>query len=89
MLPQSLGTGFAETKGLRKLGMEEMRTDAVEADQEILIVGLLMRVAHELVRDPSKEGPFEYEEYGDTFVLEPRREKGQTTRVAIRRRKGG
>ena len=83
------GTGYAETKGLRKLGMEEMRTDSVEADQEILIVGLLMRVAHELVRDPCKQGPFEYKEYGDTFVLEPRKVSGQMTRVAIRRRKGG
>ena len=83
------GSGFAETRGLKKLGLQELRTDAVEPDQEVLIVGLLMRAAYEMVRDPSVAGPFEYEEFGDTFVLELRPEKGKRTRVAIRRRRGG
>lgn len=82
-------SGYAETKGLRKIGLKEMRTDPVEPDQEVLIVGLLLRVANELFRKPDTAGPFEFEEYGDTFVLEPYEAKGETTPVSIKRRRGG
>ena len=81
-------SGYAETKGLRKVGLKEMKTDTVQSDQEILVVGLLLRAAHELMRKPAHEGGFEYEEYGDTFVLEPREEKGEHTLVSIKRRRG-
>lgn len=82
------GTGNAYTRGLKKVGLPELKTAPVEADQEILIVGLLLRIAYQLIRDQSTEGPFEYEEYGDTFILELQPEKGKETLVSIKRRRG-
>jgi hypothetical protein len=82
------GSGTAATKGLRKVGLAELRTDPVEPDQEVLVTGLLHRAAHQLVRAPSTEGPLEFEEFGDTFILERFTVKGEHTRVAIKRRRG-
>ncbi len=83
------GFGFASTKGLRKVGHSELRTDPVEADQEVLISGLLHRAAHQIMRKPEEEGPMEFEEFGDTFILERTEYKGEYTQVAIKRRRGG
>ncbi len=66
------GEGFyAVTHGLRKVGKPEMRTLPQETDQEVLVVGLMMRLAFQLVRKPDEPGPFPFEEYGDTYVFEP------------------
>jgi hypothetical protein len=82
------GGGHAYTKGLRKVGLPELRTDAVEPDQEVLITGLLHRAAHSLMRDPTTEDPFEYEEFGDTFILQRTQRSGEFVQVTIKRRRG-
>lgn len=82
------GFGYAVTKGLRKVGIAELRTDPVEADQEVLITGLLIRAAHQLIRKPDLDGPLEFDEYGDTFILERSEYKDEHTQVAIKRRRG-
>jgi hypothetical protein len=82
------GYGYATTKGLRKVGLAELRTDPVEADQEVLVTGLLHRAAHQLVRKPEEEGAIEFEEFGDTFILERTSYRGEHTQVAIKRRRG-
>jgi hypothetical protein len=82
------GHGYAVTKGMRKVGMAELRTDPVEADQEVLVAGLLHRMAHQLVRKPEEEGPMEFEEFGDTFILERTDFDGESTHVSIKRRRG-
>lgn len=61
---------FAETRGLQKVGHHEWRTELMEADEEVLIVGLVMRAAFAQFRDTQASGPWEFEEFGDTFVIE-------------------
>ena len=82
------GFGYALTKGLRKVGHAELRTDPVDADQEVLVSGLLHRMAHQIVRAPDHEGAIEVEEFGDTFILERAVRKGDYTQVVIKRRRG-
>lgn len=62
----------AMTRGLSKVGLSEWQTDPLEADQEVLATGLLLRAAFQVLRRPEDAlGPFEYEEYGDSFILTP------------------
>lgn len=85
---QADGAGYAVTKGLRKVGLPELKTDPVQADQEVLVTGLLHRAAHSLIREPGTDQAFEFEEFGDTFILERVPARGEHTRVAIKRRRG-
>lgn len=62
-------SGYTETYGLKKVGLRELVSDPQELDSEILITGLTMRLAYHLMRNPDDIGPFEFEEFGDTFVL--------------------
>ena len=78
------GLGFAETRGLRKVGRRELRTDPTESDQQVLISGLLRKMSNAIFASPDTEGPYEYEEYGDKFILEPR-DDGQFIQVSVRR----
>ncbi len=82
------GLGFATTKGLRKVGLPELKTDPVQGDQEVLVTGLVHRTAHHLVRNPSDESVLEYEEFGDTFLIERRERQGEHLAVGIKRRRG-
>lgn len=59
----------AQTLGLRKVGRWELRTEPQEDDHEILLTGLMMRAAFHIIRHPDDLGPYEFEEYGDTFVI--------------------
>lgn len=62
--------GFrAETRGLRKVGLPEMKSDPQERDTEVLITGLMTRLAFARLRKPEETGPWEFDEYGDAFVL--------------------
>lgn len=60
---------YAETRGLLKIGQHEWRSELMEADEEVLIVGLVMRAAFAQFRDPQATGPWEFEEFGDTFII--------------------
>lgn len=77
---------YARTFGLRKLGMVELRTDPQEDDREVLMVGLMTRLAFQLFRKPDEEGPFEFDEYGDTFILEIGERDEVGRRVNVTRR---
>gem|GEM_PF-554828 len=77
---------FARTYGMRKIGMDDLRTDPQEEDREVLMVGLLTRLAFHLFRKPEDEGPFEFDEYGDIFILELGDRDGACRKVSIRRR---
>ncbi len=77
---------YARTYGMRKIGMDELRTDPQEDDREVLMVGLLTRLAFHLFRKPEEEGPFEFDEYGDIFILELGELDSTGRRVSIRRR---
>ena len=82
------GFGYAATKGLRKIGIAELKTDPVDPDQEILVTGLLHRLAHHLFRNPDDQELFEHEEFGDTFLVERHERQGEYTQVSIKRRRG-
>jgi hypothetical protein len=77
---------YARTYGMRKIGMDELRTDPQEDDREVLMVGLLTRLAYQLFRNPDELGPFEFDEYGDVFILELGDRDSTGQRVSIRRR---
>ena len=77
---------YARTYGMRKLGMDELRTEPQEEDREVLMLGLLTRLAHHLFRNPDEAGPFEFDEFGDMFILTIGELKGGMRRVGITRR---
>lgn len=77
---------YARTFGLRKIGFDELRTDPQEDDREVLMVGLLTRLAFHLFRNPEDEGPFEFDEYGDVFVLAFGNRDAIGRRVSVTRR---
>jgi hypothetical protein len=77
---------YARTHGLRKVGLEELRTDPQEEDREVLMVGLMTRLAYQLFRKPDDLGPFEFDEFGDVFVLEVGDRDPVGRRVTIVRR---
>lgn len=61
----------AATRGLLKVGREEWVSAPQEQDQEVLILGLFTRAAHQVFRKPETPWPLEFEEYGDNFILQP------------------
>lgn len=61
----------AATRGLLKVGREEWVSAPQEQDQEVLILGLFTKAAHQVFRKPETEWPLEFEEYGDKFILSP------------------
>ncbi|MBS1710199.1 MAG: hypothetical protein JSS71_00580 [Armatimonadetes bacterium] len=61
---------FARTFGLRKIGWDELRTEPQEDDRQVLMTGLLTRLAHHIFRNPEDPGPWEFDEYGDVFILQ-------------------
>lgn len=63
--------GFdVETRGLVKVGWPELVSGPHEPDQEVLMRGLMTRLAFQILRKPQETGPFEFEEYGDQFIAE-------------------
>ena len=60
---------FAQTFGLKKVGLRDLRSDIQEEDHKVLVTGLLMRLAFQLVREPDSAGPWEFDEFGDNFSL--------------------
>lgn len=62
---------YALTRGLRKVGHAEWKVGPVECDQEVLVVGLLLRAGQKVMRQPQELHTFEFEEYGDQFVFTP------------------
>lgn len=79
---------YAQTLGLRKVGMPEIRTEPQEDDVQVLIQSLLLRLAHLLIRAPWQEGPYKFAEYGDEFILAFTARKKGYQYVSLTRRLG-
>lgn len=77
---------YAQTFGLRKVGLRDLTSDVQEDDHKVLISGLMMRLAFHLVRNPEDEGPWEFDEFGDAFTIKVTGRKGDRTLVAISRK---
>lgn len=59
----------AATKGLLKVGRPEWVSAQQDQDQEVLILGLFTKAAHQVFRKPDTPWPLEFEEFGDKFTL--------------------
>ena len=77
---------YARTHGMPKIGWPELRTDPQEQDNEVLVTGLLMRLAFHLFRRPEETGPWEFEEFGDTFIFELQPRQDELRVVSLKRR---
>lgn len=62
---------FAETLGLRKVGIDELRTSRQEPDMETLVCDVLHFAALRLFSKGEGAFPIEYAAHGDTFVVTP------------------
>jgi hypothetical protein len=60
---------YAVTKGLRKVGIAELRSEIQNRDHEVLVSGLLLRMAFALFRAPTSTADFEIKEHGDEFKV--------------------
>ncbi|MBS1707253.1 MAG: hypothetical protein JSS65_00875 [Armatimonadetes bacterium] len=61
---------YLQTRGLRKVGWPELLSGPHDQDHEVLMRGLMTRLAFHIVRRPAETGPFEFDEFDDTFVAE-------------------
>lgn len=78
---------YAHTRGLRKIGLRDLRTQDQEPDHQTLVSGLLMRLAFHLVRKPEENaGPWEFEDFGDKFVFARAGRDDQFDIVSLQRR---
>jgi hypothetical protein len=82
--PHTAG-GHMETKGLMKIGLPEIKTDVVEADQQILIRSVLEEAVDKTWKEATIPDPWEVEVYGDLFQILPAQAKNRTTQVRILR----
>jgi len=73
------------TRGLRKLGRREWRTELLPEDYEVLATALMIRATSSLMRDAEPSFPISIEEYGDTFLIEPAEVEDGFTSVKIYR----
>lgn len=64
------GVASASTKGLRKIGFPDLKTNAVVNDQRTLVTSLVEDVAKRVFETGAIEGTFETEGFGDTFQIE-------------------
>ncbi len=76
---------YARTFGMRKLGWSELRTVDQERDHEVLVTGLMLRLTQQIFRKPEERGPFEFEDFGDSFIIELGEEEDGFQRVHIKR----
>lgn len=82
--PHATG-GHLETKGMVKIGLPEIKTDALEADQQLLGRAVLEEAIAKTWEKAAIPDPWEVEAYGDRFQLLPARPKNRTTQVRILR----
>lgn len=60
---------YAETLGLRKVGLNEIKTGLQEQDMEVLISDIVHHSAMRLFAKGESAYPIEYKTHGDTFVV--------------------
>lgn len=79
-------TAFAETRGLAKSGLPELKTDPVEKDFRVLLLEIVEQAAVRLLEERTTPKTMEIAAYDDLFLLEFRPERGKTG-VSIRRQR--
>lgn len=82
---EALVGSWAETRGLRKIGYPELRTDAVDNDQQVLVTGLLDKLARRIFREGLPTETIQLKSYGDTFHVTLKGIVEGTCRVQIGR----
>jgi hypothetical protein len=75
----------AETKGLKKIGLSELKTGAMEPDEQVLIVSVLDEAVERLWTLNAMPEEVEVEAYGDKFKLLFTPEKDGTAMTRILR----
>jgi hypothetical protein len=83
-IPHSSG-GHLETKGMVKVGLPEIKTDGLEADQQLLARAVLDEAIAKTWEHAAIPDPWEVEAYGDRFQILPAQPKNRTTLVRILR----
>lgn len=79
------GTSFGVTKGLRKNGVTELKTDPVDTDKKTLVITILENVAKTILKGKKIEEPFEIKEFDDTYLIELLPESTDYTKVSIKK----
>lgn len=77
--------GTAETRGLRKLGLPELRSDSAAFDQEVLVLELMAQAVEEVWSGRVIPAELAVRDYGDEFRLVFRPGQSGFAAVAIRR----
>ncbi len=77
---------YARTHGLQKVGWNDLYSDLQEADHEVLVTGIMLRLAYDIYRRPDQSGPWEFDEFGDLFLVEDAGTKEGKRTVSIKRR---
>ncbi len=62
-------TGHAETRGLRKIGFDELITAAMEPDERVLVTAVLEEAAHEIWRKNAAPEELEVTAFDDLFKV--------------------
>ncbi len=79
------GEARAETRGLRKVGLPELRSDPVAADMKLLVTDLFERASRSLFDSATLPGTMELTMYEDRFLLRFRVEEKARAFVSITR----
>lgn len=74
-----------ESRGLRKLGCKELRSDFQDTDSDVIVDHLLWEVCLRLFQEPESLGPFEIEAFGGRFVADIERQRGETNLLRLGR----
>jgi hypothetical protein len=77
--------GYAYTRGLAKVGLRELRTEAAPADQRVLVTDLMKQLARFQWDERSPQATVELQAYGDTFWGILGSERGGETSVRFLR----
>ncbi len=67
-VPTEFG-GAAETKGMGKVGLPDLKTNESPSDHRVLIMGLIEEASRRLFESPSLPDSMEIEQFGDSFLL--------------------
>lgn len=79
------GSLQASTKGFRKIGSPELRTDPVQADMKTLVASLMDEVVKWVYAERVMEGSCNFDQYGDSFTVQVSQGTEGFLRVAIKR----
>lgn len=74
-----------ESRGLRKVGRKELRSDFQDPDSDVLVEHLLRETCLRLFREPDSDGPFDIQAFGGRFLTEIEPQRGETHMLRLGR----